>query len=490
MKSKRKHKKLKFRIWLSFVLFTVFCITFIWLLQTILFESNYRLEMGNSMYSNGEGIYAEITENGKLPESPVIPESLVIALNETGVEVAIVKKTNEDISYVYPIRSPLTESDFYYGVYDVIISKVDISKSTKAISSVSDDDNIMYYARKLVSDFDDDSYLILTCATNTLGDVVETLRDQLFVTAAISIIVALIISFMIADKLSAPIDKMSEVAKSWARGDENVHFEGADYQEIDELATALNFAKDEKSKAEILQRDLLANITHDLKTPLTMIKAYAEKIRDISGENKEKRDKDTTVIIEEADRLTLLVNDILNLSKLQSYVDAPDMSVFNLSELLENVTYRFAQAMSEKGYILKCEIEQGVYVFADEKKIEEVLYNLIGNSINYTGEDKTVKIYFTTGGKYATLEILDSGKGIEKDKIDGIWEKYLRYSETHHRAVKGTGLGLSIVKTILDAHNVKYGVISKKDVGSNFFVRFEIAERGDEVVDEGGAENG
>jgi signal transduction histidine kinase len=148
-----------------------------------------------------------------------------------------------------------------------------------------------------------------------------------------------------------------------------------------------------------------------------------------------------------------------------------------LSELTENVVYRFSQILTEKGYLLQTNIEQNVLVEADENKIEEVLYNLVGNSINYTGEDKTVKVYLTVNGSYATLEILDSGKGIDKDKIDGIWEKYLRYSETHHRAVKGTGVGLSIVKTILDAHNIKYGVISKRGVGSNFFIKFNVVEQ-------------
>ena len=467
MKSKFKHKKLRTRIWLYFILFSVFFVIFIWLLQTLFFEYSYRRERGNTILTSGELIYSSIVEENEV----AIPDNYVLSLKETGIDVVVITKSGDVISFLYPMQNPITITDFNYDIYDKVITAVNVSQSQNPVSSVFNDESVMYYGRRIDLE-GNDAYLILTSETNTLSDVVKTLRNQLIITAVIAIIASFFLSYIIAGRLSAPIDNMSKVANSWAHGNDDVQFEGADYQEINELATALNFAKDEKSKAELLQRDLLANITHDLKTPLTMIKAYAEKIRDLSGNVKEKRDKDTEVIIEETDRLTLLVNDILNLSKLQSFVDAPEKTVFNLSELTENVIYRFSQALNDKGYILLSNIEQNVYVEADEKKIEEVLYNLIGNSINYTGEDKTVKVYLSSTETYATLEILDSGKGIDKDNLDGIWEKYLRYSETHQRAVKGTGLGLSIVKTILDAHNFKYGVISKKDTGSNFFVKF------------------
>ena len=434
------------------------------------------------MFSSGEVIFESLsTDNGVS-----IPDNYIISLNESGIDVSIIGKANDSLIYVYPKKPPLRNDEFYYTVFTNIISKVDVLDENKAVSSIIEEGTVMFYGRKFV-DSNAEYYLILTCEMNTLTDVVTTLHSQLLITAVVAIIVAFFVSYIIAGKLSAPIDNMSAVANSWAKGDDSVQFTGADYQEINELAKALNFAKNEKSKAQLLQRDLLANVTHDLKTPLTMIKAYAEKIRDISGDNKQKRDRDTNVIIEEADRLALLVNDILNLSKLQSNVDALNKTTFNLSALIERVVYRFSEALNEQGFTLVKNIESNVYIQGDEGKIEEVLYNLIGNSVNYTGDDKTVKIYLTVSNNIATLEILDSGKGIEKDKIDGIWEKYLRYSETHHRANKGTGLGLSIVKTILDAHNVKYGVISKKNVGSNFFIKFKVEKivDGTEVIENG-----
>lgn len=222
-----------------------------------------------------------------------------------------------------------------------------------------------------------------------------------------------------------------------------------------------------------MQRDLLANVSHDLRTPLTMIKAYAEMIKDISGDNKQKRDKHTKVIIDEADRLTMLVNDILNLSKLQSSVEGLDKKEINLSQLTEKVIDRFSDYVENQGYKIEEYVAPNLLTCVDEQKIEQVIYNLLGNSINYTGEDKTVKVYLTAEKDKILLEIIDSGKGISEEKLATIWERYYRFSETNTRPVKGTGLGLSIVKAILDAHGITFGVRSKKDCGSNFYVEFD-----------------
>ena len=117
-----------------------------------------------------------------------------------------------------------------------------------------------------------------------------------------------------------------------------------------------------------------------------------------------------------------------------------------------------------------------VYVNANQEKIEEVIYNLFSNAVNYTGEDKVVKVFLTTKDGKATLEIIDTGCGIKSDKIDTIWEKYYRSSETHRRQVKGSGLGLSIVKAILMNQNADFGVISKENVGSNFYIIFDAVQ--------------
>ena len=465
----RKIKKLRFSIFVYFFVFTVLLVLLIWLVQTVFFEANYQKTRIETMNS-----YSEIISNDILTSNK-INEKSVISMRELGVDTAVVKKGKDTIELIYPSGSGISQITDALSIelFSDIINKLDIENEYElsGVKTLSSNQPYMYSARKLEID-NQTAYLILSCHMNSVSDTVNVLKFQLSITTVIVFLISVLLSWIISGRISKPITNMSNTAKRWAKGEESLSFESCGYGELDQLADSLNYAKAEISKTDKLQRDLLANVSHDLKTPLTMIKAYAEMIRDISGDVKEKRDKHTNVIIEEADRLTLLVNDILSLSRLQSAVDVLDKTVFNLSELIENVLYKFDGIVNKGGYTIVKDIQPDVYIEADESKIEEVIYNLIGNSINYTGEDKTVKVYLKNVDKKAVFEVLDSGKGIESDKINTIWEKYYRVSDTHHRAVNGTGLGLSIVKTILELHGLVFGVYSKPQMGSNFYIEF------------------
>lgn len=475
----KKNASLRSRIFIYFILATAAFIILIWLLQSLFFEYNY---VGNKrllMRDYGETIYADGNVDGALDSG------YMASIRAAGIDVYVVYLSDGEVTVIDPedilsTAAPgngevVTRKDGDYDTFVSIINAANASayENEPYVLSSTSDKKYLYYARIM----NDNAYLILLSDLTVLTATQKLLKSQMLLSAFIVFIVAFFASFIISKKLSEPIDKMSKVAESWAGGDESAVFDGGGYKETDELASALNYAKSEINKSEKLRRDLLANISHDLKTPLTMIKAYAEMIRDISGDVKEKRTEHTNVIIGESDRLTSLVNDILKLSKMQSSVDLPVKKVFNLTEVVETVLYRFEAALEGKGYKINSELAPDVYTEADESKIESVVYNLVGNSINYTGEDKTVNVYLTVNGNIATLEIIDSGSGIGKDKIDGIWDRYLRYSETHTRTVKGTGLGLSIVKAALEAHGLEFGVISRKDEGSNFFVKFIIADK-------------
>ena len=227
-------------------------------------------------------------------------------------------------------------------------------------------------------------------------------------------------------------------------------------------------ASTEIARVETLRKDLLANVSHDLRTPLTMIKAYAEMIRDLSGDSPEKRTKHLQVIIDETDRLTLLVSDILNLSKLQSGMIDMDMKVINFSSHLREIVSRFS--MLEKTEV-NLEMQDDIYISADSKQLGQAVYNLIINAINYSGEDiVTVRLHTIKGGK-VRFEVADSGIGIPKEQLPYIWERYYKVdrSENYKRAVKGTGLGLSIVKGVFERHGFNYGVDSEVGKGSTFW---------------------
>jgi signal transduction histidine kinase len=268
---------------------------------------------------------------------------------------------------------------------------------------------------------------------------------------------------------------MTEKAKRFAKGDFEVDFHGSDYaSEMVELADTLNFTRDEISKADKMQKELLANVSHDFKTPLTMIKAYASMILEISGDVPEKRNKDAQIIIDEADRLTSLVNDMLDLSKIRSGMATIQSNLFDLSSYVHDTVGRFGYLAETQEYVFDVDVEDGLYTVADELKIGQVLYNLIGNAVNYTGDDKKVSVRLHRENDRIRFAVKDSGKGIPKEELADIWDRYYRSSEAHKRPVRGTGLGLSIVKTVLEKHAFEFGVESELGQGSVFYVYFPL----------------
>lgn len=461
----RKPKKLKYGMWMYFLLFTVLVLGCVWGFQMLFVESYYQNMKLNEMYSYGRTLRAAENEYS----DAYYEES--VKCKEVGMNVYVVDRYGENVSSTGGYKPDVDTlallrtimSDYAKSSGDEVCKLKDTGRSA---------DNYFYYVGQM--SYDNNRYLVLISRHAMLTEVMRIIRWQFLIITGIVLIIGFFLAWYVASKLSKPISEMSVTAKRWANCDESAVFEPAsNYSEITELADALNYAKEGISKSGTLQRDLLANVSHDLRTPLTMIKAYAEMIKDISGDNKQKRDKHTGVIIEEADRLTMLVNDILNLSKLQSSVDELELKEINLSELTERVIDRFSDFVENRGYKIEDNVAPDLLTVADEKKIEQVIYNLLGNSINYTGEDKTVKVYLTAENDKILLEIIDSGKGISEEKLATIWERYYRFSETNTRPVKGTGLGLSIVKAILDSHGLKFGVRSKKDCGSNFYVEFD-----------------
>ncbi len=315
-----------------------------------------------------------------------------------------------------------------------------------------------------------DVYLFLTSPLERTDATRKVLETQLLAVSCISILLALVLAYFIAKSLSKPIENTTKGARMFALGNYNVNFQKGGYKEIDELSDVLNHAASELNKTEELRRDLISNVSHDLRTPLTIIKSYAELMRDISGSNEEKRLKHIKVIIDEANNLSLLVNDMLDLSKIQSGTVAMDIRPFNLRSLLESTLERFEFFREnhgiEFGIKILCDTTQ---VLGDVNRIEQVVYNLVANAVNYTGDDKKVDVIAQDVGEFVKISVIDSGCGIDEQDLEMVWDKYYTTRQKHRDETAGSGIGLSIVKNILLAHNADFGAHSVKGEGATFW---------------------
>ena len=304
-----------------------------------------------------------------------------------------------------------------------------------------------------------------------LNATVTALRRQFGWIMCILIMGALIVALAVSKIICMPLQKMSRSARRLATGDYKTEFAGGGYKEAEELAEALNYAAEELAKNDDLQHELVANISHDLRTPLTMIKGYSEVMRDIPGEN---TPENVQVIIDETERLTELVNDMLDLSKIRAGTRKPELESFNLTETVRSVMKRYEKLTEKDNYVISFDASEDVYVNADRTMILQVIYNLINNALNYTGDNKRVSIVQSVwDDNKVRISVIDTGAGISDEDLPHIWDRYYKVDKVHKRAKIGTGLGLSIVKGILEAHGCAYGVESRVDEGSNFWFEME-----------------
>ncbi|HBA37375.1 MAG TPA: hypothetical protein DCY94_01500 [Firmicutes bacterium] len=313
------------------------------------------------------------------------------------------------------------------------------------------------------------AYVFINSQLETMDETNRALKNQVVYLLIIVIFLSIVIASFISRNITKPIFEITKKARKLGKGDYSVVFEKSGIDEIDELSDTLNNAKNEMQKTDDYRRDLMANVGHDLKTPLTLIKSYAEMVRDITYKDDTKRDEHLNVIINETDRLNELVCDIIELSKLEASAEDLKIERFDLVAEIKNTISKFEILELTENYNFVYEGLDKAFIYADRKKMGQVIYNLINNAVNYTGDDQTVYVKTSKVKDGIKIEIIDTGKGIDEETIKYVWNRYYKTEKKHKRNKVGTGLGLSIVREILEAHGFKYGVESKIGSGTNFY---------------------
>lgn len=483
---KIKNVSLRIHLWVYFCSFTVAVMVILWIIQIFFLNAffksmklselkkighqiteQYELKEENfgrywMRHSSNGGVFAHIiNEDGEIERnSLVIPEA-----------------GEPDGKLGEPHGAPRRMVDNDY--FNSFVSKISAAKEKEA-AYVEESERMgatfAVYGAYIGKRGGKNMYLYLTSPLERTDTTRKVLQTQLLIASALSLFLSLILAYFVAKRHSGSIEKATAGARELAKGNYDITFEHGSYREINELADTLNYTAVELSKTEELRRDLIANVSHDLKTPLTIIKSYAEMIRDISGSNEEKRNKHTGVIIDEANRLSLLVNDMLDLSQMQSGTTKMRLEAFDINFAVTAIADSLEYYREREGYKFIIHTDAKHNVIGDSRKISQVIYNLVANAINYTGNDKMIYIdtFDTESGVKFTVR--DTGKGIPSGEVPRVWDKYYKSSGTHTRQNVGTGIGLSIVRNILDAHNAAYGVDTRENQGSVFWFELKKAD--------------
>lgn len=327
---------------------------------------------------------------------------------------------------------------------------------------------------KIVEKDDELNVVMVYTGITPLNATTNTLRSQLkWITLIVIVLISLII-IVLNRKIALPLSSITKEAARLPDGAFHADEKNNQYLEAQQLNETLEQAADDIRKADQAKRDLIANVSHDLRTPLTMISGYGEMMQDLPGENNE---ENLQVIIDESKRLTVLVNDLLDLSKMQAGRITLDLKDFDLAELVSSEIRKYDVYQYNESFEFEVHLPEKAMVHADEKRIEQVFNNFMTNAINYSGNSRKIIITMTEENGSVRTSVRDFGEGIDEKDLKNIWDRYYKVDKQHVRFSSGSGLGLSIVKEILDLHDARYGVSSNKNEGSTFWFELPLIQK-------------
>ena len=399
---------------------------------------NDKLEELNLKYNAGIDIYAP---GGRLEYSSDQYAQMMLGINK----VELIKETLKDREVVKLV----THSRL--GYQELLTGISIIGKDNKSVGVI-----------------------LLMAPLAPVKETVKILKDQLVYITGILIFFSFILAYIFSKEFTKPILQLKNGAAEMAKGNLDIKFNIKNKDELGDLAETMNNLSGQLKKIEQMRKDLIANVSHEFRTPLSLIHGYAETVRDISGNNLGKRTKQLNVIMEESERLSEMVSDMLDYSSLQSNSAGFDIQKISLEDTMLRVTNRFDYFRQKTNIDLITEVpEKNAVVMVDEKRISQVFYNLINNAFVHSGSDLPIIARIReVEGKYR-VEIENRGKLIPEDEIDYIWERFHKVDRQRNSG-GGSGLGLAIVKTILDAHKANYGVYSNELDGTVFW--FELTK--------------
>ena len=332
---------IRFKTWLYLFYLTISILALLWALQIVFLKPYYR-NMKITDIRNVAGAIEESLVADKLSEN------IVQIAVENNVCAVIYNKNYQMVYSVdslgvncFLTRSPISDQKAFIEEYVIEAQAVTGSDYYFTMQNTNFRQEMIFYGKEVKVNLTE-FYIFINAPIEPLDSTISILQDQfIYVTVAV-LFLSTVISGIISFQIAKPLADMTESARKLAHGDVNVRFEYGGYSEIDDLADTLNFATGELSKMDELRRDLIANVSHDIKTPLTMIKAYAELIKELSGENPIKRNEHLDIILSEANHLNRLVNDMLQLSQNQANILAIEPTVFNLRKKMSEIIGLFA----------------------------------------------------------------------------------------------------------------------------------------------------
>lgn len=422
-----------------------------------------------NLYKNYEETYShhyeQIEQHLKLLdrfewENDELEASLESALNHKDFSIMIYD------SFSAPLYVPDDERVQEHYVDSDLIEQA--SGGTMISEGIRVDGNLSYLiASNLSEPIRDNETVTMAMVFHDLDHEYRQMGFMILITFTITIAFAGMILWFISRKITAPLRDMNGIALKYAKGDFSQSVDVKSNDEIGQLGETFNYMADELKSLEEMRKDFIANVSHDLRSPLTSIKGFLVALLD--GTIPEKRKEHYYLLMkDETERVIKLVNDTLDMTQLESGQIKLKPEIYNLTRQLQRIIFKLEpQLVKKKIEIEMIPDEEDMFVFADRDRIEQVFINLLQNAIQFSKENSTVSILLEKKSDHVQMKIRDHGEGISNEDVQHIWERFYKSDRARTNKV-GTGIGLSIVKSIMDLHDITIQVESEVGNGTTF----------------------
>lgn len=484
-------KSILSKLWLGISSLVVIILLMTWLFQVLLLEDFYIQERKDLLLEEGKKISSIILSSN---DSTIVSQDVIDEIDSFrstfsfNINITIIDSSNNHLFPIKVIKAPRDIATLFKR-FDINLNskKIETHLPSKKSPPWFDRSNIDLNSKKVqtvieqldkakrtlllvkVPIKDDNNIIgniILTSALAPIQETSSILKKQLSIITWISLLIATLLAFLLAKLFTKPILKITEASKKISEGDFNTNVILNSKDEIGTLGDTINNMAIQLCQTENFRREFIANISHELKTPISLIRAYAELVMDVD-DLKEDRDQHLQVIIDESNRLNTMVEDILYLSKMEAGCSELTYTEFYIIDLVKNIFEKFHLFASERNIELILDIDdENTYIYADEDKLYQVFFNLINNAIKHSYYNSKIVVNIKNTPTTIKVEIIDYGKGIPAEDLPFIWDRFYKVDKSRKRDTSGTGLGMSIVKNILECHNFSYGIESEINKGT------------------------
>lgn len=345
---------------------------------------------------------------------------------------------------------------------------------------------------------DNNTIFIMSTPLESIRESVQLSNRFLAYVGIVTLILSSIIVSFTTKKITSPIMKLADISERMSALDFEAKYEGGAPDEIGILGNSMNILSDKlketigelktannelqkdlekKIQVDEMRKDFIANVSHELKTPIALIQGYAEGLMEGMAEEPESRDYYCGVIMDEANKMNQMVRQLLTLTALEFGKDQIALERFDLVELVQGVLSSASILIQQKEAKIQFAAEEPIYVWADEFKIEEVVTNYISNALHHLDGERIIRIIIEELGNTVKVTVGNTGANIPEEDLPNIWTKFYKVDKARTREYGGSGIGLSIVKAIMDSHHREYGVRNVED-GVEFWFTLDSRDDG------------